>query len=101
MRLYSLLVVLIIVQCSSCSLIQNDIRSPFNWNYTIHLDMIQLSASAYCPQETLEKWDCPHCMLPSFEPVQFIVNNDTGVFGFIGIDILNERSEISSLYPSL
>ena len=53
--------------------------------------MLTISASTYCNFPLLQTYNCTYC-LPYVTPVQFISNEDVGVFGYVSVDKLNERS---------
>ena len=78
-----------------------------NWSYTTHLELLQLSAAAYCPYDRLQKWNCRYCPR-GIEPIAFLqgvtladeleLDADASTFGFVAVDHTNKSSTFTSFH---
>jgi len=63
----------------------------FDWNVTVHYDMLQYSAAAYCGESSIQSWSCGHCNDAGYLNVQSLLyDSGTNTFGYIGVQPAEE-----------
>jgi len=85
MRLCLFLILLIII---------NKVEN-YAFNFTTHLESLQLSAASHCSKESLIAWNCKHCNTSKIIDVSYLYNSFWDTAGFVGYDKINNQFVVS------
>eukprot|EP01094_Clydonella_sp_ATCC50884_P025218 TRINITY_DN6551_c0_g1_i1.p1 TRINITY_DN6551_c0_g1~~TRINITY_DN6551_c0_g1_i1.p1 ORF type:complete len:289 (+),score=46.04 TRINITY_DN6551_c0_g1_i1:91-957(+) len=89
MACFPRLPLLLVAVCAIASLpLVTAVNNPLTWNYETGVDYLLLSYAAYCPVESVMRWDCKWCQnsteVSQFEPYAFPADAQYNTFGFVG-----------------